>query len=380
MKRFFSGAAVVSAASIFGLTYGLSAPLIAMNLADRGSSTVVIGANAAMHAVGVLAIAPLLPRLATKINARWLMIGALALSAATLALFPVAPSVWLWFPLRLGLGVAAEILFVLSETWTNELVDDRVRGRTMAIYTASLSLGFAGGPAILSLVGSGSIAYLVGAAIAVSAILPLASPWLVTPEKAHPARLDLRGYLSAAPVVVATSLLNAAVETAGLSFIALYATGMGWSEKSSLRLVSTLMVGAIVLQLPIGWLSDRVSPRRLALALVALSTVGALAWPSMLSIPWLAFGAIFLWGGVFVGIYTVMLTVVGSRWKGADLVGIYAVMSLAWGGGALLGPSLAGAAMHLSAHYGLPYFVAAACATFGVFMAASRDPAKAEST
>ena len=377
MKRLLSGAAVVCAASIFGLTYGLSAPLIAEDLAGRGSTTLVIGANAAMHAVGVLAIAPFLPRLATKINARWLMIAALALSATTLALFPLAPSVWLWFPLRLGLGVAAEILFVLSETWTNELVDDRVRGRAMAIYTAALSLGFAGGPAILSLVGAGSLAYLVGAAIAAVAILPLANPWLITPEKAHPARLNLLHYLVAAPVVVATSLLNAAVETAGLSFIALYAAGMGWSEKSALRLVSTLMVGAIVLQLPIGWLSDRISPRKLVLSLVVLSTVGALAWPSMLAIPWLAFGAIFLWGGVFVGIYTVMLTIVGSRYSGADLVGVYAVMSLAWGGGALLGPSLAGASMHLSPHYGLPYFVAAACATFGVFMATRKDDAPA---
>lgn len=47
---------------------------------------------------------------------------------------------------------------------------------------------------------------------------------------------------------------------------------------------------------------------------------------------------LFLWGGIFVGIFTLMMTLVGSRFDGADLVGIYAVMGLVGGVGALLGP------------------------------------------
>jgi hypothetical protein len=39
-----------------------------------------------------------------------------------------------------------------------------------------------------------------------------------------------------------------------------------------------------------------------------------------------------------------MLTIVGSRFKGGELVGIYAVMGMTWGLGALLGPALAGIA------------------------------------
>jgi MFS family permease len=178
-----------------------------------------------------------------------------------------------------------------------------------------------------------------------------------------------------APIAIATTLLNAAVETAGLSFIVLYATGMGWSEEQGLRLVSTLMVGAIVLQLPIGWLADRVDPRRLALLLAVLSAVGALAWPWMLGQTWLAFALVFVWGGLFVGIYTVMLSIVGSRFSGGDLVGIYAVMSIAWGGGALIGPSIVGFAMQASATYGLPYSIAIGCAAFALFMLVRRGTA-----
>jgi hypothetical protein len=54
-------------------------------------------------------------------------------------------------------------------------------------------------------------------------------------------------------------------------------------------------------------------------------------------------------------------------------VGIYAVMGLAWGGGALIGPSIAGVAMGLSSYYGLPTFVAIACAIFAGYMFVSRS-------
>jgi MFS family permease len=370
---YVSMAAVIAAASIFGLTYSLTAPLIALQLSQKGYGEYYIGLNAAMHAAGVLLIAPILPSLAVRFGARTLIVVALITTASLLALFPLVPAVWIWFPLRLGFGMGAEVLFVMSETWTNELSNDRVRGRTMALYTASLSLGMVGGPALLSVLGARPLAYWVGAAIAVTAVVLVAGPWVTEPVRIESPSHNPLKYLRLAPIAVATTVLNAAIETAGLSFIALYATGMGWSEQGAMRLISTLMLGAILLQLPIGWLADRMNPRRLALILAALSAVSALFWPWMLGQQWLAYTMIFVWGGLFVGIYTVMLTMVGSHYSGSDLVGIYAVMGLAWGGGALLGPSLAGVAMSVNPHYGLPTFVAIACALFAAYMLVSRS-------
>ncbi|HEY0467174.1 MAG TPA: MFS transporter, partial [Polyangiaceae bacterium] len=264
--------------------------------------------------------------------------------------------------------VASEVLFVWSETWTNDLALEGTRGRTMATYTAALSLGFAGGPTILSYLGVGKSAYFIGAAIAAAAVLPLVMPWLAAPAAMAPAKSKFTQYLRLAPIAIATTVLNAAVETAGLSFVVLYATGKGWTEAQGMQLVSTLMFGAIVLQLPIGWLSDKVNPRRLALALALLSAVGALIWPWMLRDPRTAYVIVFVWGGLFVGIYTVMLMFVGTRFQGGDLVGIYSVMGLAWGVGALVGPSAVGLAMSLSPGLGLPYAIAAGCAAFALFL------------
>ncbi len=357
-------ASIVVTATIFGLTYGLSAPLLALNLTELGYDHSFIGANAAMQAVGVLVTAPLLPSLAWRTGPKLPITVALLCSAAALALFPIMPSVWLWFPLRLALGAASETLFVMSETWLSQLSSDRVRALTMAIYTACVSLGFALGPAILTVVGTkGLPPYLIGGAISLIALLAVAMPWVRSPVFERPSHPNPWRYVSLVPVAIGAAIVNAAMETAGMSFLPLYAMRVGWSEGSATLLLSVLLFGAIVMQLPIGWLGDHMGKRKLVIGLGLASVVGALIWPFILNNPFLAYPIIFLWGGLFVGIYTIMMAVVGSKFQGGDLVSVYSVLSIAWGIGAFIGPSSAGAAMDLTQH-GLPIFAAIACAGF----------------
>jgi len=364
---------VILTAAIFGLTYGLSAPLIALRLDDAGFGETLIGLNAAMHALGVLLVAPILPGLAARLGMARLALLALGLAALLLALFPAMPTVWLWFPLRLGLGIASETLFVVSETWVNQITTEDARARSMAAYTASLSLGFALGPVVLTFSSSaGAPPFLLGSliALAAAALLLLMRPQPAVIEHAPP--LNPRRALSLAPMAIAATALNAALETAGLSLLALYAMGQGWAERPATLLISTLMTGAIVLQLPIGWLGDRFDRRRLAVILTFVSAAGAGLWPLVLSEPWLAYPLLFLWGGAFVGIYTLMITILGSRFRGGELVGLYAILSVAWGIGALLGPPLGGAAMEATTH-GLPVFAAAGCTALALFLIRSRS-------
>jgi MFS family permease len=373
--QLLSLAAVIATAAVFGLTYSLSAALIALDLAERGAPRSLIGVNAAMHALGVLAIAPVLPRAVGRIGARRLTLGALVVAGLTLALFPAIPGIWLWFPLRVVLGAASEALFTLSETWVSQLSAERTRARSMAAYVAALSVGFALGPLILSAVGSaGATPYLIGAGLALAAALLIASPRVIAPAFPKEQPGNLLRFVRLAPVAIAAQGLNAGIETAGLTFLPLYAIAQGWTEEGGTRLISCLMFGAILLQLPIGWLGDRIDRLRLAIALGLTTVGGALLWPLVMNDPWIAYPVLFVWGGMFVGVYTLMMAVVGSRFAGAELVGIYAVMGLVWGVGALLGPALAGLAMDLATH-GLPIFAALACLAFTIFAATSRGTA-----
>lgn len=366
--------AIILTATIFGLTYGLSAPLIALQLTEDGFSEAVIGFNAAMHALGVLVIAPFLPAIVARFGTGGTALVALVAGAILLALFPAVPLIWLWFPLRLALGVVSESLFVVSETWLNQVTEEKTRAQTMAMYSASLSLGFAAGPLILVLAGSqGALPFLIGAAFALVAVVVLLMGKPRAQPFEHHGMMSLKVAWQLAPLAIVATALNSAMETAGLTLLPLYAMELGWQEKPATLLITTLLAGAIILQLPIGWLADRVDRRKMVLVLAILSTAGAALWPVVLSLGWAAYVLLFLWGGVFVGIYTLMITIIGSRFQGSQLVALYAIMSVAWGLGALVGPPLGGVAMQLLPH-GLPVYAALSCLAFTLFVWKSKSP------
>jgi len=368
---------LLAGAGVFGITYGLTSPLFALELTRRGYSEFTVGLNASMQALGVLTVALWLPGITQALGMRRVLLFALLAVALVLCAFPLFAWVWLWFPLRYALGIGSEGVMVTTETWASQLSSEATRATSMATYTAVVSIGMALGPLLLGHIGSGdAIPFLLAAALAVIAsglVMRMRARATTTDADTSERTLPggLRVLVRQVPIALAATALNAALETAGLSFLPLYAMRLGWSEQGATSLISTLLVGAIVLQLPIGWLGDRVDRRRLVILLGALSAIGALAWPAAITVPWLAYVLLFVWGGAFVGIYTLMVTIVGSRYRGGDLVAVYAGMSLAFGVGALLGPAIAGVAM-TSFRHGLPLFAAVACAVFTAYAWGSR--------
>lgn len=359
-KRIF---AIIFSVTVFSLTYGLSAPLLAFKLIHAGMTESMVGMNAAMHAVGVFAIAPFLPALFRRYRPITLMLLSLSAITVIFLLFGLVELPF-WFLLRMGLGIFSEIIMVQTETWLNGNTVERSRGKVLALYTAGMSLGFATGPLILAYTGSdGNLAFYTAGLLAILAIVLITVSGMprVDAEEEIPDSFLLSLKLAALPIMA--TVLNAAVEMLGINFLSLYAIKLGWSESSSALLISVLMFGAIVLQLPIGWLADKVNRLTLMRTLAFIAAIMAFIWPTILAFHLLSYVMLFLWGGIFVGIYTVAITWVGEHFKGSQLAGIYAAMSVAWGAGALAGPLLGGLVMQYSLH-GLPWLTGAMCLVF----------------
>ncbi|WP_336993293.1 MFS transporter [Lelliottia amnigena] len=361
-KRLIS---VIFSVTVFSLTYGLSSPLIAFKLLNAGMSESAIGVNAAMHAVGVFLIAPFLPALFRRYRPLTLIVVSLCAIAVIFVLFGVV-SFPMWFLLRMGLGLFSEIIMVQTETWLNGSTVERARGKVLALYTAGMSLGFATGPLILAWTGSdGNLAFYVASVLAALAIVFIFTSGMPRVEGHEEKPETLGNSLKLAALPIMATVLNAAVEVLGMNFLSLYAIKLGWNESASALLISVLMFGAILLQLPIGWLADRVDRLKLMTTLAFIAAALAFVWPHILAFHLLSYVMLFIWGGIFVGIYTVAITWVGERFKGGQLAGIYAAMSVAWGAGALAGPLLGGFAMTFSLH-GLPWLTGALCLVFAL--------------
>ncbi|MGU3416458.1 MFS transporter [Enterobacter bugandensis] len=364
-------ASVILSVSIFGLTYGISAPLISLKLIAAGTSENIIGLNAAMQAAGVFLIAPFLPRLFRRYKAANLMIISLISIAVIFYLF-TRTSYTSWYGLRLLLGLFSEIIMVQSETWLNSTTVEKARGKVLSLYTAGMSLGFATGPLLLSLTGSGNndAFFLAGFIALISGCILFKTGLKQTTDHVKSDGNIYKSLKLAAIPVIATAL-NAAIEVIGLNFLTIYATRMGWDESSSTLLVSILMIGAVVLQPLIGWLSDKTERMALIQVLAYISAITAFIWPHVLSHHLVAYAVLFLWGGIFVGIYTVCITWVGQQFHGEQLTGVYSAMSVSWGVGALAGPLLGGVAMQNSLN-GLPYLTGILCLCFATYSSLAR--------
>ena len=144
---------VFAACAAIGLQAGTAMPLVPLALERMGHDKLTIGIVAAAWGVGMLATASHIPRLAARWGAVPLIVGAVVTGSAITVAYTLTDSVAIWFVLTLLHGVTGGIPWVVSEIWMNVVVEEKRRGRVMAVYSMLVALGLALGPFVLQIVG-----------------------------------------------------------------------------------------------------------------------------------------------------------------------------------------------------------------------------------
>ena len=359
--------AAISTIGVFCLTTGLSYPLLALILENRGTSTGLIGLNAAMTPLGIIVSSPFIPMLTRRMGAWFMCVASLCLAAVLLVLLGVFRDVMIWFPLRFLLGVANTVIFITSEAWINQLAEPGIRGRTIGLYTTIAAAGFALGPLALALIGSqGWLPFLVG----VAGIL-MALPFIVMarehlPEFNGKEKASVFSFFSLAPLLLLAVAAAALFDQVVMSLLPIYVLRHGATEATGSLMLTVLIVGNVLLQIPIGWLADRFS-RRYLLSWLAFATVAG----CILLVWWiegstLIWPMLFVWGAVAFGTYTIAMIDLGDRFSGALLLAGNSAFGVMWGLGGIIGPSVSGVAMDLVGPEGLPLTLGVVFAILGL--------------
>lgn len=348
-------AAAIAAVGVFSLTIGLSYPLFSLMLEQMGLSAGMIGFNAAMTPLGILVSAPLIPALAGRYRGDHLAVVAVLVISGLFVLLGLMRDPVAWLPMRFMLGVAINVLYVLSETWINQMAPPEIRGRVIGVYGTVASIGFCLGPALLAVLGVGGLAPFIAAALVT--LLPL--PLLVAarnhlPQDGQEGRAGVLEFARRAPVLLVTVAAFSLFDQATMSLLPIYSLAIGQDEAGAAFALSVLIAGNIFLQFPIGWLSDRFRRRHVMAGLAALACAGAVLLPMAAGHGWLFLCLLFFWGAAGYGGYTVALTILGDRFSGQLLLAGNAAFALMWGFGGIFGSPLAGRFMDLFGHNGLP--------------------------
>jgi MFS family permease len=324
---------------------------------------------AAMPAIGVLLGSRLTGPMAALLGvprALFFSLLACALSLAILSLLPFYP---LWLLLRLLIGMTLTVVFVLGESWINQLVEERMRGRLVAIYGTGFALSQLSGPLLLAALGTAD-----DRGFWVSVALLVLGSLLMVGQSGAP-KIDRHGvsgsgvgeFCREQPTIAWAVVLFAAFEAMVLTLMPVYMLREGFDQDRALLMVSVVVVGDAVLQLPIGLLADRMS-RALLLRLCGIILLcSSLALPVFLHSP-LVWPLLLLFGASAGGLYTLSLIMVGQHYRDAALVRANAHMALLWGLGCLLGPLSTGAASQWLSGHALPLLMALGAAGFVVLV------------
>lgn len=351
--------AATATISVVGIGLSFGMPLLALILEDRGVPGWIIGANTAVSGIASLLVTPIVPRLTMIVGAARLAIVMVLVSAATFSLFYVFDSLWVWFPLRFVFFGAITALFIVSEYWINALAPEARRGLIMGIYATVLYIGFAAGPLLLGVVGTETaLPFILCTAILLLAVVPVFAAMRVSPETEGHASPAFWPFLFAVPMATLAALVFGAAESSGMGFLAIYGERLGFQEATALSFVTALAIGGILFQVPIGLIADRMDRRHL---LVGCALAGAIGFAVL---PLFSFGAvplfilILLAGGITGGLYTVGLTYLGSRYRGAELASANAAFIFMYALGMLFGPAASGLAIDAVDPHGLAFAIA----------------------
>ena len=362
-------ATVALAVASFG--HGLTMPLLSLVLDHQGVDETLIGLNAGTYFIAVFAVAPLATRLLRARGPAVLMLVSILATVVLLALLRAFPDVWLWFPLRFALGMAASFLWIAGEAWVNHSATETHRGRIIAIFGIVVSAGFALGPLILSMTGTeGWAPFLVTIALLLVASAVLAGA-LGSSPKLRGKTGPLARYVLLAPVAMFGYFVFAAGDAMLLTFLPIYAAGLGVGEVDAIRLLTVLAVGSMALQYPVGWLADRVSNYAIAAAMGAVLLAGSAALPWALPLPAISIVFMFFYGGALGALYTISLVLLGRQFKGADLSAASAMLAVMFCVGSFIWPSAGGAAMDRFGGGAMPVSLIAAYALFLLIVVAA---------
>ena len=321
-------------------------PLVPLALERQGEDKLTIGIVAAAWAIGMLTFGTRIPQLAARLGAVAAIIssvvaGSLITMAYTVVSGPVA-----WFVLTFLHGVVGGVPWVVSEIWMNVVVEEKRRGRVMAVYAMLVALGLALGPLVLQVVGVyGPRPFFACAGLTLLVALPLLPYWKTAPRIEHRTDSAFVTVVAVAPLAMFAAFACGLGEQVAFSFLPVYAVSAGVSAETGALWLSVFVFGNVILQWPIGWMADHFD-RRAVLAGCALgSTVLVLVLTIVPATSLGILAVVLLWGGISFAIYPVGLALLGQRFAGGDIARANTAFSLAYVLGGLIGRPAAGAAM-----------------------------------
>jgi len=243
---------------------GLLNTYIALRLSSNNVDEFWIGALMAAYYVGLVSGGKLGYRLIAYAGHIRTYVACAGISTAAVLAHSFSDLLTVWLFLRCIIGLAIMCQYMVLESWLNEQSSSETRGTVFSGYMLSTHLGIILGQIVLLVHPSLSIELLMLIAMCFAlCLVPVALTHRVHPTPLTITPMEPKYFLKAVPKSLTTVLLSGMVTGSFYGLAPLYASAHGLAtDKVGLFMACCILAGLLV-QWPLGLLSDRVDRARL---------------------------------------------------------------------------------------------------------------------
>lgn len=337
-----------------GLSQGMLLPLLTIFLERMGVPSDLNGLNSTALYVGTFGMMFLVERILTKVGYKRMLLGGMLVVTIALAMFPIFPSVAVWFVLRIIVGAGDSALHYATQLWAVTISPAHRRGRNISLYGMAYGIGFSMGPLGINLLKISDQAPFI--AIVSMFVVVMLIVWYKLPDRRTEAVSEAdqptaryRKSYSWAWFALLPSFLYGYMEASMNSNFPIYALRIGLEEQSIASLLPFFGIGGLILQLPLGMLSDRVNRKAVLISCGLLGGVGFCLIPYVGANPISLIIMFMIVGGLVGSFFSLGLAYAADILPKAYLPSANVIASIHFSLGSLIGPNLGGIAIkHIS--------------------------------
>ena len=322
---------------------GLQGTLLGLRADIEGFSTLAIGLIMSCYYVGFLLGCFFVPNMITKVGHIRVFAAMASLASTTILINGTILKPEIWAIARVISGLSFAGLFIVTESWLNNIARNRLRGQIFGFYLFILYTGLFSGQFFIYLGDIANIGLFVIVSILISvSMLPITLANKPSPGYEEPENLPFKVIYKKSPFSFLSSAISGICTSVILSLASVYAIQIGLNKFQTANLIAAYIVGAALIPLLMGWLSDKFN-RRKVLTICAL--LGALT--ALLCWYFVEYKFIFiiLFGGMTTSIYSISIAHLNDHLKPEQMLSGSSSIILTNSIGAVIGPISVGLLM-----------------------------------
>jgi len=321
---------------------GLQGTLLGVRGSIEGMSPQTMSWVMTGYFVGFLFGSQLTPNMIRRVGHVRVFAALGSLVSACLILYAAWTNPYFWFLLRIIVGFCFSGIYVVAESWLNDSSSNETRGQTLSAYLIVQMMGIVLAQAVLNFADpSGYMLFIIISVVVSLSFAPILLSVSPAPQFQTSKRMTLSQLWSISPLGVVGQFFLGAIFAALFGMASVYGTERGLTVKDISLFVAAIYFGGMILQYPIGWVSDRMDRRVLIFIVCSIGTFFSFAANLFDSFIWLLIVA-FIIGGVSNPLYSLYIAYTNDYLGHDDMASASGGLIFLTGIGAIFGPSIVG--------------------------------------